>query len=312
VLQGLDGVDQLWVADKHQFDSLAGLARLPALAPLLAKLRGQRYDHLLLLHHLTTVFGTAKYAALLAAIGAGRSIGLDNGRGRFLDVRVPDSGFGDRHEVDYALEAAYAAGAVPLCEPRLEIALDGVVSPLPNGSWIGLHAGGGAYSLARRWAVDDFVEVGRRLAEIAGAQLVLIGGDADIEVHRRLSQELTGSSGQHGGLVEQQLLDLTGQSSVKETAAALAGCRLLVSNDSGVAHLAAAVGTPVVAVFGPSNDRAWGPYPPEEHRVVRASLPCSPCFYRGKRLGTPQGCPGCECLQLVSPDMVVAAALELL
>ena len=89
-------------------------------------------------------------------------------------------------------------------------------------------------------------------------------------------------------------------------------CRLLVSNDSGVVHLATAVSTPVVAVFGPSNDAAWGPYPPPAHRVVRATLPCSPCFYRGTSLGTPQGCATRECLQLVTPAMVVAAAQELL
>jgi ADP-heptose:LPS heptosyltransferase len=89
-------------------------------------------------------------------------------------------------------------------------------------------------------------------------------------------------------------------------------CRLLVSNDSGLVALAAAAGTAVVAVFGPSNDLAWGPYPPDLHRVVRATLPCSPCFYRGKLLGTPQGCATRDCLQLVTPAMVLAAARQLL
>ncbi|MBV8086515.1 MAG: glycosyltransferase family 9 protein, partial [Chloroflexi bacterium] len=115
-----------------------------------------------------------------------------------------------------------------------------------------------------------------------------------------------------GSALRTPALDLTGGTSVKEAAAVLERCRLLVSNDSGVAYLAAAVGTPVVAVFGPSNDRAWGPYPADAHRVVRASLPCAPCFYRGKRLGTPQGCATRDCLKLVRPDMVVRAAEELL
>ncbi len=327
-------MDRLWVADKHRFDSPSGLlspGSWGGLAPLLRRLRRERYDQLLLLHHLTTAFGAAKYALLLRAIGAARTIGLDNGRGWFLDERVPDSGFGDRHEVDYALAVAAAAGARVPAEPRLEL---GPASPLPprweearviapDAPWIALHAGGGTYSLARRWPPACFAEVGLRLAKRArepspgdmarqgrvdatakarGARLVLLGAEVDREANRLVAAALG------PGLA----LDLTGQTTLGETAAVLRECALLVSNDSGLAYLAAAAGTPVVAVFGPSNDRAWGPYPPSRHRVVRASLPCSPCFYRGKQLGTPQGCATRDCLRLVTPDMVVAAAEELL
>ena len=370
-LEGLDSVDHLWVADKHRFDSPAGALALPALTPLLAGLRRRHYDQLLLLHHLTTRFGTAKYALLAAAINATRTVGLDNGRGNFLDVRVPDTGFGAHHEVDYAVAVATAAGATPPTAPRLEIALDpatvhraaellraggsiaaaeagrdqfanseptfdqpanvdsspdrvaraGAASeaqasavgrpraslagtpasllPHPREAlpWIALHAGGGAYSTARRWPAESFLAAGQAIAK--QAHIVLVGTETDREPHDHLARELGA-------------LDLTGRTSVKETAAVLARCRLLVSNDSGVVHLAAAVGTPVVAVFGPSNDLAWGPYPASEHRVVRASLPCSPCFYRGTSLGTPEGCPTRDCLQLVTPDMVVEAAISLL
>ncbi|HEY8692510.1 MAG TPA: glycosyltransferase family 9 protein, partial [Chloroflexota bacterium] len=170
-----------------------------------------------------------------------------------------------------------------------------------EANWIALHAGGGTYSLARRWPAECFAEVGRRLAQSTGARLVLVGTETDREPHEALARPL-------GSLA----LNLTGQTSIKETAAVLRRCRLLVSNDSGAVHLAVAAGTPVVAIFGPSNDHAWGPYPAAEHRVVRASLPCSPCFYSGKRLGTPEGCATRDCLQLVTPDMVLAAAEELL
>ncbi|HLQ32635.1 MAG TPA: glycosyl transferase, partial [Chloroflexota bacterium] len=84
-LEGLDSLDHLWIADKHQFDTPLGLLSPSAvgrLLPLLLRLRRQRYDQLLLLHHLTTRFGAAKYALLAAAAGARRTVGLDNGRGR--------------------------------------------------------------------------------------------------------------------------------------------------------------------------------------------------------------------------------------
>jgi heptosyltransferase-2 len=84
---------------------------------------------------------------------------------------------------------------------------------------------------------------------------------------------------------------------------------VLLANDGGVAHLAAAVGTPVVAVFGPSNDRAWRPL---LGTVVAADLPCRPCFYRDFERGKPGGCSPRECMHLVTPAMVVAAARRLL
>jgi heptosyltransferase-2 len=68
--------------------------------------------------------------------------------------------------------------------------------------------------------------------------------------------------------------------------------------------------TPVVAIFGPTNDRAWGPYPPRDPRnqVVRERLACAPCIHRGHEFGTPQGCAARTCLAMLEPDAVLAAA----
>jgi heptosyltransferase-2 len=92
--------------------------------------------------------------------------------------------------------------------------------------------------------------------------------------------------------------------------ALLRRCRLIVANDGGVVHVATAVGTPVVTIFGPSNDRAWGPYPPADprHQVVHETLACSPCIHRGHRFGTPQGCPARTCLAILEAPAVIAAA----
>jgi heptosyltransferase-2 len=86
-------------------------------------------------------------------------------------------------------------------------------------------------------------------------------------------------------------------------------CRLVVANDSGPVHVATAVGTPVVAIFGPSNDRAWGPYPPEDaaHQVAREVVACAPCIHRGHAFGTPEGCPARTCLSILEVHDVLAA-----
>jgi len=92
--------------------------------------------------------------------------------------------------------------------------------------------------------------------------------------------------------------------------AALKCCDALLTNDTGPMHLAAAVGTPVVAVFGPSDPRRYGPLG-EGHRVLRVDLPCSPC--NQVRL-PPARCRGHvpDCMDGIRVETVVAAALELL
>jgi heptosyltransferase-2 len=110
-------------------------------------------------------------------------------------------------------------------------------------------------------------------------------------------------------------MDLTGKTDLATLAAVLERCCALVCNDGGVMHLATAVGTPTVAVFGPSNPIAWGPWPggPESpHRVVALNIPCRPCFYVGHRLGARNGCPTRDCLAWLKPEWVVRALDDVL
>ncbi len=138
------------------------------------------------------------------------------------------------------------------------------------------------------------------VASVDGPQLVVAGpGEGDLA--RRVVEEVGGGA----ALLE-------GVPSLQQLAAVLARSRLFVGNDSGVTHLAAAAGVPVVAVFGPSNHRA--PYDPggERTRIVRLGLPCSPCLYRGSSLGLRYGCGDPRCLLDLEPSSVLAAARDLL
>lgn len=105
------------------------------------------------------------------------------------------------------------------------------------------------------------------------------------------------------------ILDLVGRTSVGELAAVLQRCALLIANDSGVGHLAAAVGIQVISIFGPSNDDA---YRPLTAKVVSVDLPCRPCLYRDFERGLPTGCESRRCMELVTPSMVAAAARRVL
>ena len=320
-------VDRVYTLDLDVGHGMLQVGALARSAATIAALRGNRYDAALLLHHLTLPTGRRKHRALLAAIAPRLSAGLDNGWGGFLDLRVPDGGFGARHEAEYALAVARAVGGTPLAPtdraPRLaDLGWDDVVSSPPGPlslrgegvaerasaglPLIALHPGGGAYSLARRWPAARFAELAAALHAETDARFVVIAGPGE----GALAGEVV------AGLGAPEWATVASPGSPRELAALLAGCALFVGNDAFPMHLAAAAGIPVVAIFGPSNADAWGPYAPDEPQRVavvrRDELPCSPCFYRGHELGLREGCPPRMCLNGLPVERVLAAARRLL
>ena len=313
ILAGSTSVDEVISFEKALFDRpLAASRSAPAALELARQLRGGSWDALALFHHLTTPFGIAKYAALALASGAPVRAGLDNGRGWFLTRRVRDDGFGARHEVDHWLAVAEALGG-HTDDPRLEIrvtdddrawASEALAAVGLAGRDVAIvHPGTGAFSLARRWPAERFAAVARELRARYGLDVVVVRGPAPDEdsLARQVAAEARD---------EDDGLPVVGPSPTLGSLVALLGhARVFVGNDSGVMHFATAARVPVVAVFGPSNDRAWGPYPPDapRHAVVREQLACTPCTHRGHSLGTPGGCPARTCLDLVEPADVLAA-----
>ena len=314
ILEGTDLVDEIIPFEKASFDRLLGAgSSLPMAFGLARQLRANHWDALALFHHLTTPFGVAKYAALCLASGARRTAGLDNGRGRFLTERVVDEGFGARHETDYWLAVAGLLGGHNPA-PRFELPISGAdrawaaeqISQFGSdgAGLLAIHPGSGAFSLARRWPAERFAAVVRGLVGRHGLRPMVIQGPGPDEglLARTVAVGAGGAA-------------IVGPApSIGALVALLEHVRLFVGNESGVMHLAVAAGAPIVAIFGPTNDRAWGPYPltSPRHAVVRESLACTPCVHRGHRFGTPAGCAARTCLDLVEPAAVIAAAERVL
>lgn len=323
LLDGWEVIDRVIVLDKYLFDYPQQLLKNPAnlkrLQPLWRDLRGGNYDAVVLMHHLTLFFGRLKHQLLMRATGARWRVGLDNGHGWFLNARVEDSGFGAMHEADYNLALAKAVGATT-CDTRLELPISdeerGQARHLVSGESapedtarpiIAMHPGSGGYSIARRWSPARFAQLADTLYHDVGGQLLLVGGPEEAELHQHIMDMMQS---------EMPARSLAGKSSVKVTAAALELADLFIGNDAGPMHLAAAVGTPTVAIFGLSNSEAWGPYtgnvPGRRAIVVKLDLPCMPCFYSGHLLGTPEGCATRDCLARLGVDPVATAARRLL
>jgi len=166
------------------------------------------------------------------------------------------------------------------------------------GSFAAFHIA--ASKAPRAWHPERFGEVALGLERRLGLRSVLVGAPADAPVHERFRKMCPSA------------VDLAGKTTLTGMAAVLERAALFVGNDSGPMHVAAAVGTRVVAVFGPGAPYKTAPYlAPDRVRVVYASLPCSPCrqaFWRECSPG-PSGKP--PCLEGVPPGAVLRACMDL-
>jgi lipopolysaccharide heptosyltransferase I len=146
----------------------------------------------------------------------------------------------------------------------------------------------------KHWRPEGFAEVARRLAE-AGFTTVLIGSKDEMALNRRIQAMAPATT------------DFTGQTNLADAVAIIRRATIVVSNDTGIMHIAAALGKPVVSIFGPTNPVQVGPYG-QPGSVVRLDLPCSPCNFR--RLAQ---CPnGHACMRDLSVDTVMDRLRELL
>lgn len=137
-------------------------------------------------------------------------------------------------------------------------------------------APGAAYGHAKRWPPVRFAALAARLKRELGATTVLVGSDSDRDAGREI-ESWPGSSvagcGEHANTV-----NLIGRTDIPLLMGVLTWCRLFVSNDSGAMHLAAAVGLPVTALFGPTDERATAPM--GDHQVLTSPAWCRPCMLR--------------------------------
>lgn len=134
----------------------------------------------------------------------------------------------------------------------------------PRELVVGLSPSGGNSPL-KEWPTGRFIELGRRLQEQFGSHLLVIGGPGEETLGREIEREI-GSS----------VTNAVGKTTLRQMAALLKACHLYVGSDSGPMHVAAAVGTPVVALFGASCPHCFGPWG-DGHKIIWSALPCSPC-----------------------------------
>ena len=275
----------------------------------LLSLRQGNYDTVIFFHHFTLNIGVAKFRLIARAARAKRIVGLKNRHVGFLTDYVVDEGFGVKHEAQYWLELVALVGASSQPRPaqiHREACLDASDSQEQAGGGhravpqVVIHAGSGGYSTARRWIPQRFATVARQLREQYDAEIILVGKSAD-------------DSSEVARIMGCAVRNLVGKTNLPQLADVIYHADLFIGADSGVMHIAAATGTPVISIFGPSNFHAWRPWSVGSRAAVLTSqVECSPCSYVGHKIGARDGCQARTCMKLVSQQTVLKAAKRLL
>ncbi len=266
VLEGNAAVNGLIVFDPSREHGLG----------LIRRVRHGRYDMVI------DLFGNPRSAIVALCSGARIRVGYRFGWRRFCYTQVVEPRGGEVHNMQFNQDAIAALG-VPIADRLPEFPLDGEARAFADAFYsqagldgvpcIGINSGGGWYT--KRWDPEHFAGLARRLLDTLHCRIVLFWGPGERERAEDIDRKLGGD----GKLIPSCTL--------KQLGGLLRRCNLLVTNDSGPMHIAAALGVPVVAIFGPTNPRFQGPVGSPSLILRNEGLDCLGCNLTECPIGLP-------------------------
>jgi heptosyltransferase II len=263
--------------------------------------------------NLALLFQNAFEAALIAAAARvpARLGYATDGRRMLLTHAVPLPDWrGLRHEVFYYLNLVselerllYGASSVKEREPQFALNISAARKEEAHAFLLseGLRKGellialcpGSTNSRAKRWPAERYAQLADRFADETGANILLLGSPDEMEVSREVEERM-----RHRPIV------LTGRTELAQAVAVLSLADVLVSNDTGPAHIASALNRPTIVIFGPTDPRTTRPFSTLAE-IVRHPPECAPCMLRD--------CPiDHRCMTAITPDEVFSRAVALM
>jgi len=156
--------------------------------------------------------------------------------------------------------------------------------------------GGAAYGSAKQWYPERFAEVAANYSD--KYNIIILGAPNEIDIANEIESSLKSSG-------VRNYINLAGKTNIKELCAYIGGCSLMLTNDSGPMHIAAAYQTPTIAIIGPTEYKQTYPWMNEKGKIVRHEMECSPCAKRECPLGHH------ECMKSITVSEVIEAVKEL-
>jgi heptosyltransferase II len=264
---------------------------------LARRLKEKKFDAAILLQN------AIEAAIIVRSAGIPIRAGYDSdGRGILLTHRVVRSKeIRKAHQVDYYLEMVKALGCISINKKmKLETKINhhdaqDILKKHITGDQkpvVGI-APGATYGPAKKWFPARFAAVADRIADTFDCRVILLGGKSEMETTEEVCK-----------FARNSLINLAGRTSLKEAIYLISQCRLFISNDSGLMHVAGALNIPTIAIFGSTNPVTTAPVG-NQSLVIRQEVSCSPCLKKT--------CPiDFRCMELISVDNVFNAACNLL
>lgn len=279
LVAGHAAVDEFIVAD---------VKRSASWRPLLRELRARRFDLVIDLQRIL------KSAVIARATGARHRVGFDRSRSKegawlFATDRIP-ANLRPGVTVAQYLEFADFLGCPPQA-PRYDLPVEAFAPPAANEKRIVVHTG--ATKIANRWYSEKWAALCARLVKELGATVHLSGSANEADEIAAIRAR--------AGVDANSIVSHSGQLSLKQTGGLIASSRLFIGPDTGPLHMAAAVNTPVVALFGAADPARTGPFHVRQ-AVVSHAVSCSPCRRRECNV------TGHPCMRDLEVDAVFEAA----
>jgi heptosyltransferase-1 len=285
ILEGHPMVRKLWIIHKDQWKKVARIqSTVKELRKLFKDLKAESFDYVIDLQ------GLFRSGVIAKATGAPVRIGFAEAReGSTMFYTHTVAGGRNVHAVDRYLKVPAFLGCdisqVRFPFPPFDADLEAI--PFAGGDYAVMCPG--ARKLVNRWPAERF----GKLASILPLKTVVVGSKGD----RRLADEVVEVSAG-------KALSLAGKTDLKGLIGIIKHARLMVTNDTGPMHIAAALGIPVFAIFGPANPTRTGPYG-AGHTVIRKEIECSPCYKRTCKT------PSCiDMIKVKEVEAVISAFLK--
>lgn len=301
VLSNNPKVGKLFIYERDEFSDLYKKSKIQFLKKLnsfFGSIKSEGFD----LGMDLSLNGNVSFLMMLAGIK--RRIGFNyKNRSPWLTEKIELKGYSGKHVTEYYLSLLEKLD-VPVVHRKLEFfptqddrawaekflddrkiaPKDFVVGAIPGGgaSW-------GKDATCKRWPAKQYAILADKMVEKFSAKVILLGDQSEKELCRAVKEAMRSTP-----------LDIAGATTIGQLAALLAKCKLVLVNDGGPLHVAVAAGTRTVSIFGPVDENVYGPYPKENHLVVKKDIACQPCYRRFRMAD----CPHHNCLNLLNAHEV--------
>ena len=279
ILEKNPNVNEIFIFNKGKFDKSSLKERFKMFFSLLSVLRKRHFD---LMFDISNAPEYSFFAKVFLRIKT--RVGFDyKKRGRFLTHRLKLAGYQDKHVIEYYLDLARLLGIKINNDKKIDLYLSSediefsksflkehgcaegerllCVLPGGGGSW-------GEDASYKHWPKENFASVSNQVFQLLGLKTLILGGPEEAGLCKQLEH-----------LINHNCINACLKSTLKQSAALMARCQVVLCNDSGPLHIAKSQGLKTVSIFGPVDEKVYGPYPLSgEDKVLTASVNCRPCY----------------------------------